>query len=86
MNYLYYVLFVDEELMSAPQNVKVQPTVEGYLVTWDPPSTGANQVRLYTVKWFRGPIDQLYGRAETSDTFYLGNFLHLRFDFNLGTL
>ncbi|XP_029667809.1 protein borderless isoform X3 [Formica exsecta] len=60
-----------EEIMGPPINVKVQATVEGYLVTWEPPEYGKNQVRLYTVRWFRGPSEHLYGRAETTDTYYL---------------
>ncbi|KAH0950984.1 hypothetical protein HN011_005222 [Eciton burchellii] len=59
------------EVMGPPMNVKVQATVEGYLVTWEPPELGKNQVRLYTVRWFRGSSDHLYGRAETTDTYYL---------------
>ncbi|XP_036144279.1 protein borderless-like [Monomorium pharaonis] len=50
--------------MGPPRNVRVQATVEGYLVTWEAPDLGKNQVRLYTVKWYRGPSDHLYGRAE----------------------
>lgn len=53
-------------------NVRVQATVQGYLVTWEPPAYGKEQVRLYAVRWFRGPSEQLYGRAETTDTYYLG--------------
>ncbi|XP_072749945.1 protein borderless isoform X2 [Anoplolepis gracilipes] len=60
-----------QESMGPPVNVKVQATVEGYLVTWEPPEYGKNQVRLYTVRWFRGPSEHLYGRAETTDTYYL---------------
>lgn len=59
------------EIMGPPRNVRVQATVEGYLVTWEPPYLGKNQVRLYTVRWYRGPTDHLYGRAETTDTYYL---------------
>lgn len=61
--------------MGAPVNVRVQATVEGYLVTWEPPEYGKHQVRLYTVRWFRGPSEHLYGRAETTDTYYLGKQL-----------
>ncbi|XP_012222361.1 protein borderless isoform X1 [Linepithema humile] len=60
-----------EESMGPPLNVRVQATVEGYLVTWEPPEYGKNQVRLYSVRWFRGPSEYLYGRAETTDTYYL---------------
>ncbi|XP_024870972.1 protein borderless isoform X1 [Temnothorax curvispinosus] len=59
------------EIMGPPRNVRVQATVEGYLVTWEPPFMGKNQVRLYTVRWYRGPSEHLYGRAETTDTYYL---------------
>ncbi|XP_011878462.1 PREDICTED: protein turtle isoform X2 [Vollenhovia emeryi] len=59
------------ESMGPPRNVRVQATVEGYLVTWEPPDLGRNQVRLYTVRWYRGPSEHLYGRAETTDTYYL---------------
>ena len=59
--------------MGPPLNVRVQATVQGYLVTWEPPAYGKEQVRLYAVRWFRGPSEQLYGRAETTDTYYLGN-------------
>ncbi|XP_012062720.1 PREDICTED: protein turtle [Atta cephalotes] len=61
----------DTEIMGPPRNVRVQATVEGYLVTWEPPDLGKNLVRLYTVRWYRGPSEHLYGRAETTDTYYL---------------
>ncbi|XP_011500330.1 PREDICTED: protein turtle [Ceratosolen solmsi marchali] len=61
----------DDNEMEPPRNIKVQATVEGYLVTWDPPFNGKNQVKFYTVRWFRGPSEYLYGRAETTDTYYL---------------
>ncbi|CAL7934633.1 unnamed protein product [Xylocopa violacea] len=60
-----------DDRMGPPLNVRVQATVQGYLVTWEPPAYGKEQVRLYTVKWFRGPSERLYGRAETTDTYYL---------------
>ncbi|XP_031829317.1 borderless isoform X2 [Nomia melanderi] len=60
-----------DERMGPPVNVRVQATVEGYLVTWEPPMYGKDQVRLYAVRWFRGPSERLYGRAETTDTYYL---------------
>lgn len=61
----------ETEIVGPPRNVRVQATVEGYLVTWEPPDLGKNLVRLYTVKWYRGPSEHLYGRAETIDTYYL---------------
>lgn len=60
-----------DERMGPPTSVRVQATVEGYLVTWEPPAYGKEQVRLYAVRWFRGPSERLYGRAETTDTYYL---------------
>ena len=60
-----------DDRMGPPVNVRVQATVQGYLVTWEPPAYGKEQVRLYAVRWFRGPSEQLYGRAETTDTYYL---------------
>lgn len=63
--------------MGPPRNVRVQATVEGYLVTWEPPDLGKNQVRLYIVRWYRGPSEHLYGRAETTDTYYLGKQLFI---------
>ncbi|XP_076238874.1 borderless isoform X2 [Calliopsis andreniformis] len=60
-----------DERMGPPLNVRVQATVEGYLVTWEPPAYGKEQVRMYAVRWFRGPSEILYGRAETTDTYYL---------------
>ena len=60
--------------MGPPRNAKVQPTADGYLVTWDPPAYGKELVRYYSVKWFREPADQLYGRANTEDLFYLGTW------------
>lgn len=63
--------------MGPPRNVRVQATVEGYLVTWEPPSEGRGQVRLYVVRWFRGPAQHLYGRSETTDTYYLGRSSNL---------
>ncbi|XP_033230293.1 protein borderless isoform X2 [Belonocnema kinseyi] len=61
----------DSDFMGAPHNIRVQATIEGYLVTWDPPLIGPGLVRLYMVKWFRGSSDLLYGKAETTDTYYL---------------
>lgn len=61
----------EDERMSAPLNVRVQATVEGYLVTWEPPAYGSDQVRMYTIRWFRGPTEHLSGKAETTDTYYL---------------
>ncbi|CAK9794813.1 Protein borderless [Anthophora quadrimaculata] len=60
-----------DDRMGPPINVRVYSTAEGYLVTWEPPAYGKDQVRLYAVRWFSGPSEQLYGRAETTDNYYL---------------
>ncbi|XP_034187593.1 borderless isoform X2 [Osmia lignaria lignaria] len=60
-----------DERMGAPLNVRVQATAQGYLVTWEPPAYGRDQLRLYAVRWYRGPSEKLDGRAETTDTYYL---------------
>lgn len=63
----------DREILEPPRNVRVQVTADGYLVTWDPPLAGKDNVKLYIVRWFRGPAEEnLHGRAETTDSFYLG--------------
>ena len=64
--------FTEPGDITQPQNVRVQPTAEGYLVTWDPPARGEEHVKYYTVRWFKGGSVEVYGRAETSDTYYLG--------------
>lgn len=74
---LMYISDTKDDRMGPPLNVRVQATVQGYLVTWEPPAYGKEQVRLYAVRWFRGPSEQLYGRAETTDTYYLGNSLYI---------
>lgn len=69
----YFIFGTDSsEYMGTPRNLKVQPTVEGYLVTWEPPDHGREHVRIYIVRWFRGPLEHLYGKAETTDTYFLG--------------
>ncbi|OXU19625.1 hypothetical protein TSAR_016370 [Trichomalopsis sarcophagae] len=61
----------ENDEVGPPRNVRVQSTAEGYLVTWDPPENGKEQVKYYTVRWFRGPSEHLYGRAVTPDTYFL---------------
>ncbi|XP_034950863.1 protein borderless isoform X2 [Chelonus insularis] len=60
-----------QESIEPPQDVKVQPTAEGYLVTWEPPAN-VKDIKIYIVRWFRGSTEKhLHGRAETTDTYYL---------------
>ncbi|XP_012147466.1 borderless isoform X2 [Megachile rotundata] len=64
-----------DERTGPPLNVRVQATAQGYLVTWEPPGYGRDQIRTYVVRWYRGPSEQLDGRAETTDTYYLVKLL-----------
>lgn len=62
-----------------PTNVCVYATDDGYLITWDPPEYGLDELRLYVVRWFEGPQEHLCGTAETKNTSYLGNFYETSF-------
>ncbi|XP_044008144.1 protein borderless isoform X2 [Aphidius gifuensis] len=57
--------------LGPPENIRVQVTGEGYLVTWDPPLKGRDSLKNYVVRWFRETTDSIYGKIETADTFYL---------------
>lgn len=54
-----------------PNNVSVHTTDDGYLVTWDPPNYGMEDLRIYVVRWYQGPQEYLCGTAETKNTTYL---------------
>lgn len=60
-----------------PRNVCVYPTSEGYLLTWDPPEFGGEELRIYVIRWYEGPREHLQGTAETKNTSYLGNKLRI---------
>ncbi|GLV33104.1 borderless [Carabus blaptoides fortunei] len=53
-----------------PRNVSVHLTMNGYLVTWEPPEFGKQSVRVYIVRWTEGPSELLCGTVETKDLFY----------------
>lgn len=55
-----------------PRNVSVHLTLDGYLVTWEPPEFGKESVRVYIVRWSEGPFELLCGTAETKDLFFSG--------------
>lgn len=59
-----------------PRNVCVYPTSEGYLITWDPPEYGGDELRIYVVRWYEGPREHLQGTAETKNTSYLGELIN----------
>lgn len=55
-----------------PRNVTLHRTVDGYLITWEPPEYGLEYLKCYKVKWTQAPDDYLYGSGETRNTSYLG--------------
>lgn len=55
-----------------PTNVCVHSTEDGYLLTWDPPEYGLDELRVYVIQWFEGPREHLYATTETKNTSYLG--------------
>lgn len=54
-----------------PRNISVYPTERGFVVTWEPPEYGTENLKFYVVRWFQGPEDYLFGSAETKNTSYL---------------
>lgn len=58
-----------------PNNISIHITEDGYLVTWDPPEHGIENLRIYVVRWYQGPHEYLSGTAETKNTSFLGSFL-----------
>lgn len=58
-----------------PRNVSVTLTSDGYLVTWQPPEYGIDEVRKYRVRWTQPTREYIYGSAETQDNSFLGNLV-----------
>ena len=56
-----------------PRNISVFPTDHGFVVTWEPPEYGAENLKFYVVRWFEEPENHLFGSAETKNTSYLCN-------------
>jgi hypothetical protein len=56
-----------------PRNVSVRLTSDGYLVTWQPPEFGRDELRAYRVRWTQASMEYFYGSAETQDTTFIGN-------------
>lgn len=54
-----------------PRNVSVRLTADGYLVTWQPPEFGHDELRAYRVRWTQASIEFFYGSAETQDTTFI---------------
>lgn len=55
---------------ACPKNVSVHYSGDEYLVTWEAPDYGADDVKLYIVKWSKGNFDELTGSAETTELVY----------------
>lgn len=58
--------------IGSPRDVRVHETSNGFLVTWDPPEYGVDELRSYVVQWFKGPEEYLHGSGETTNTSFLG--------------
>lgn len=58
-----------------PMNVSITQTDDGYVLTWEPPEFGGDELKTYTVRWTEGPRELLYGRADTTDNFLLVPYL-----------
>jgi hypothetical protein len=56
-----------------PRNVSVILTADGYLVTWQPPEFGSDELRVYRVRWTQASREYIYGSAETQDTTFIGD-------------
>ncbi|PSN47223.1 hypothetical protein C0J52_16568, partial [Blattella germanica] len=54
-----------------PRNVSVKLTGDGFLVTWQPPEFGGEELRSYTVRWTQSSREYIYGIAETKETFFI---------------
>lgn len=61
-----------------PRNFFIMERKDGYILTWDPPEIGLDQLRIYIIRWWLEEDTKLYGSAETIETFYL--IRHLRED------
>ncbi|KAK3928663.1 Protein borderless [Frankliniella fusca] len=61
-----------------PRNVTVRVTGEGFLVAWDPPAFGVEDLKHYVVRWARGAPDSGYlpsGTDVTNDLSYIIRYL-----------
>jgi hypothetical protein len=55
-----------------PRNVFVNVKPDGYLVTWDAPEYGQDQLGLYLLRWYMQPEHKLLGSIETRNNYYTG--------------
>jgi hypothetical protein len=56
-----------------PRNLSVTLTADGYLVTWQSPEFGSDELRTYRIRWTQASREYIYGSAETQDTSFLGD-------------
>nr|CAD7574650.1 unnamed protein product [Timema californicum] len=54
-----------------PRNVSVSPSRDGYLVTWEPPDLGMEDLLNYRVRWSQEGKEHLHGQAEVTTNRYL---------------
>nr|CAD7201704.1 unnamed protein product [Timema douglasi] len=54
-----------------PRNVSVSPSRDGYLVTWEPPDLGMEDLLNYHVRWSQEGKEHLHGQAEVTTNRYL---------------
>jgi hypothetical protein len=66
------ILLGQFQQIGPPRNVSVRMTEDGFLVTWQPPEFGSDELRTYTVRWTQASREYIYGSAETRDTSFLG--------------
>ncbi|KYB28100.1 Protein turtle-like Protein [Tribolium castaneum] len=66
-----------------PRNISVYQTENGFMVTWEAPEYGKENLKFYIVRWFQGPEDYLFGSAETRNTSYLLTSLSEGVEYNI---
>lgn len=47
---------------------------DGFLVTWEPPEYGNDQLGLYIVRYYQEPEHKLIGEHETRNNYLTGKF------------
>ncbi|XP_017772996.1 PREDICTED: protein borderless isoform X2 [Nicrophorus vespilloides] len=72
--------------IGSPKDVQVKSTADGFLVVWNPPEYGLEELRVYVVRWYEGPRQYLCGTAETKNTSYLVSDLEEGNDYHFEVL
>lgn len=55
-----------------PRNLLVTAKPDGFLITWEPPEYGNDQLGLYIVRYFQQPEHKLVGEYETRNNYLTG--------------